>query len=83
MKSVRLFGREISVYKLAGALAIFSVVVAAATYTVTKSITVSVEEPFNITVEPEQITLSPGSTGTVRLKINNLAEVNVVVGQTD
>jgi len=77
MKSVRLFGREVNVYKLIGALTIFSIVAAAATYTLTKTITLQAKEPLSIAVTPEgTVNLYPGETKDVVIEVNNSAPVS-------
>jgi len=77
MKSVRLFGREVNVYKLIGALTIFSIVAAAATYTLTKTITLQAVEPLSISVSPEgTVNLYPGETKDVVITVTNNAPVS-------
>ena len=75
MKKISLFGRELGA-KAIVALAVISVVAAAATYTLTKTITLQAQEPLSIDVSPEgTVTLYPGETKDVTVTVSNKAPV--------
>ena len=76
MKKISLFGRELTTKTIA-ALAVISVVVAAFTYaTITKTLTITVNEPLDpIEVVAESTQLYPGEFVNVKVHINNKASV--------
>ena len=77
MKKISLFGRELGA-KAIVALAVISVVAIAATYTVTKTVTLTVNEPFTtkeITGLSSDETLYPGQVKQFLLHITNDAPV--------
>jgi len=76
MKKISLFGRELTTKTIA-ALAVISVVAMAFTYaTITKTLTITANEPFDpreVVVESTQ--LYPGESVNVKVHINNKASV--------
>jgi len=75
MKKISLFGRELTTKTIA-ALAVISVVAIAATYTLTKTVTLQAKEPLSISVSPEgTVELYPGETQNVVIYVNNSAPV--------
>ena len=77
MRKISLFGRELTTKTIA-ALAVMSVVAIAATYTVTKTISLTVNEPFTtkeITGLGDSETIYPGQVKQFLLHITNDADV--------